>query len=197
MTPPYLHDGSAPTLHDVLTTRNRAGRHGATARLCREDLDRLVSYLLQLDEQETPRARISGLQVADPANAIDWSIGRALNDGHFAFGDRGSLLQGIPGPLLGMNSIRTANDSRSFAGNPLVSFTIDREADVYVALDQRVVPLPPWLDDTWTADGTLLVRESLVDFRPATLYRKRHPAGPVSLGPVARGGVNNYVVIVR
>src|SRR5690606_17727513 len=30
---PYLHDGSAPTLRDVLTTRNPDDRHGATSGL--------------------------------------------------------------------------------------------------------------------------------------------------------------------
>ena len=48
-TPPYLHDGSAPTLRDVLTTRNPADQHGVTTSLPATDLDDLVAYLLSLD----------------------------------------------------------------------------------------------------------------------------------------------------
>lgn len=50
-TPPYLHDGSAPTLQDVLITRNPDGLHGDTASLSAEQLDQLVSYLQQLDQE--------------------------------------------------------------------------------------------------------------------------------------------------
>lgn len=48
-TPPYLHDGSAPTLRDVLTTRNAEGAHGQTAGLSEAELDQLVAYLQQID----------------------------------------------------------------------------------------------------------------------------------------------------
>jgi hypothetical protein len=47
-TAPYLHDGSAPTLRDVLTTANAAGRHGDTQGLSAADLDDLVAYLASL-----------------------------------------------------------------------------------------------------------------------------------------------------
>lgn len=45
---PYLHDGSAPTLRDVLTTRNTTDRHGTTSTLSPSDLDDLETYLLSL-----------------------------------------------------------------------------------------------------------------------------------------------------
>lgn len=46
---PYLHDGSAPTLRDVLTTRNPADRHGTTSGLDPAQLDDLIAFLLCLD----------------------------------------------------------------------------------------------------------------------------------------------------
>lgn len=46
---PYLHDGSAPTLRDVLTTRNAGDRHGTTSTLSAAELDDLIAYLLCLD----------------------------------------------------------------------------------------------------------------------------------------------------
>ncbi|MCC7490980.1 MAG: hypothetical protein IT204_01455 [Fimbriimonadaceae bacterium] len=47
-TAPYLHDGSAPTLRDVLTTRNPGDQHGRTRHLGRQEIDALVAYLLSL-----------------------------------------------------------------------------------------------------------------------------------------------------
>jgi cytochrome c peroxidase/DNA-binding beta-propeller fold protein YncE len=46
---PYLHDGSAATLRDVLVTRNPDDRHGRTSQLDATELDDLVAYLLSLD----------------------------------------------------------------------------------------------------------------------------------------------------
>jgi mono/diheme cytochrome c family protein len=47
-TAPYLHDGSAATVRDVLTTRNAGDRHGRTAKLSRRQVEDLCAYLLSL-----------------------------------------------------------------------------------------------------------------------------------------------------
>ena len=49
-SPPYLHDGSAATLRDVLTTSNANGTHGYVAALAAEQVDQLVAYLQQIDD---------------------------------------------------------------------------------------------------------------------------------------------------
>jgi YVTN family beta-propeller protein len=46
---PYLHDGSAVTLFDVLTTKNSNDLHGVTSSLSTNQLVDLVEYLLSLD----------------------------------------------------------------------------------------------------------------------------------------------------
>jgi hypothetical protein len=48
-TAPYLHDGSAPTLREVLTTANPEDRHAFTSELTELELAQLVSYVQQLD----------------------------------------------------------------------------------------------------------------------------------------------------
>ena len=53
-TAPYLHDGSAPTLRDVLTTRNPDDQHGEVSTLSSDEVDQLVAYLLQIDGHEAP-----------------------------------------------------------------------------------------------------------------------------------------------
>lgn len=47
-TAPYLHDGSAATLRDVLTTSNLDDRHGKTSHLSADQLNDLTKYLLSL-----------------------------------------------------------------------------------------------------------------------------------------------------
>jgi cytochrome c peroxidase len=47
-TAPYLHDGSAATIRDVLTTRNSKDEHGKTSGLSNRELDDLCAHLLSL-----------------------------------------------------------------------------------------------------------------------------------------------------
>lgn len=46
---PYLHDGSAATLHEVLRERNPADAHGATSSLTEDEVADLIAYLQCLD----------------------------------------------------------------------------------------------------------------------------------------------------
>ncbi len=47
-TPPYLHDGSANTLREVLVERNREDAHGKTSHLNAEEIEDLIEFLLSL-----------------------------------------------------------------------------------------------------------------------------------------------------
>ncbi len=47
-TAPYLHDGSAATLRDVVTTSNRGDRHGRTSHLAPGQIEELAAYLRSL-----------------------------------------------------------------------------------------------------------------------------------------------------
>ncbi len=46
---PYLHDGSADTVREVIEERNPTDQHGATTHLSGEELDQLEAFLLQLE----------------------------------------------------------------------------------------------------------------------------------------------------
>lgn len=48
-TAPYLHDGSAATLKDVVTTKNIGDAHGKTSKLTAAEIDDLVQYVRELD----------------------------------------------------------------------------------------------------------------------------------------------------
>jgi hypothetical protein len=51
--PPYLHDGSAATLAEVLA-KNPGDKHGRTSQLTAREREQLAAYLLQIDELEGP-----------------------------------------------------------------------------------------------------------------------------------------------
>ncbi|HJZ93101.1 MAG TPA: hypothetical protein VKE40_19650 [Gemmataceae bacterium] len=53
-SPPYLHDGRAKTLLDVLTTANPKDKHGKTSHLTKEQLAELVVFLKSLPYEEPP-----------------------------------------------------------------------------------------------------------------------------------------------
>ncbi len=54
-SPPYLHDGSAATLKDVLTTANANDQHGFTSSLNPQQIDQLVAFLQQIDGDQKLR----------------------------------------------------------------------------------------------------------------------------------------------
>jgi YVTN family beta-propeller protein len=53
-TGPYLHDGRAATLRDVLTTCNSGDRHGKTSHLAPREIDDLIAFLKSLPYEEPP-----------------------------------------------------------------------------------------------------------------------------------------------
>ena len=65
----YLHDGSAPTLMDVITTANPGDAHGKTSQLSAMEREQLVAFLMQLDDA----ADATGLR--DPAIRSATSFG--------------------------------------------------------------------------------------------------------------------------
>ncbi len=48
-SPPYLHDGSAATVREVLVDRNLSDLHGATSGLTAQEIDQLARFLLELE----------------------------------------------------------------------------------------------------------------------------------------------------
>ncbi|HEX6705970.1 MAG TPA: PQQ-dependent sugar dehydrogenase [Albitalea sp.] len=139
---------------------------------------------------------IGNLQVADGANAADWSVQGNLQVGNLVYGDRTYTFTAIPASLLGAQWIRSANDSKAFTGNPLVTFTISAGADVYIALNNSTA-IPSWVDDSWVDTGTdITTRESTTSTRTFSVFRKHFNAGTVSLGPWGATS-SMYTVMVK
>jgi cytochrome c peroxidase len=65
-TAPYLHDGRAATLHDLLTTANAGDRHGRTSQLSDTQVHDLVEFLKALPyEAPEPLGKQAGLTQVD------------------------------------------------------------------------------------------------------------------------------------
>ena len=65
-TAPYLHDGSAATLGDVLTTKNTDDQHGMVSTLTAGQRQDLISYLKQIDHSEPAIVDDSILTLVSP-----------------------------------------------------------------------------------------------------------------------------------
>lgn len=145
----------------------------------------------------TTPLNISNVNVRDTGNAGDWSARTNIQTGDQSHGDRTYTWSSVPASVAGGAWIRTANDSKTYTGNPLVSFSISATADVYVAWDDRAAR-QAWLDSTWIDTGeNLVIRENSTTTRPFSLFRKNFLPGTVTLGPMNNGSVNNYTVIVK
>jgi DNA-binding beta-propeller fold protein YncE/cytochrome c peroxidase len=89
-TAPYLHDGSAPTLRDVLTSKNPDDLHGYVSSLSPAELDQLVAYVQQIDG-ELPVHRLPFEPPAPEAGAGGGGMGGAgASSGGLASGFGGS-----------------------------------------------------------------------------------------------------------
>lgn len=78
---PYLHDGSAATLRDVLVARNPGGLHGNLSDRSSLQIDQLVSYLQSIDDLETTApttATGNGPVLASPG-IQSHSLGQSVN----------------------------------------------------------------------------------------------------------------------
>ncbi len=179
LTVPIPADTAAGTFTVTVTGTAGTVTHSATA---------------QLVVGTTGGLTISGLSVADTANAADWSIQSNLRVGSVQYGDRTFTLTAVPAALTGQQWIRTANDSKAATNNPLVRFTISTSATVAVAVDTRI-GRRSWMDSTWVDTGTQ-IRNNESTPRSFEVFTKTFPAGQVALGPNGSTGSSNYMIVV-
>ena len=147
-TAPYLHDGSAATLMDVLNHPNAVEHFGSGNTLNSTEKADLVAYLQQIDDMGRDFV-FSNLTVYDNlpsgcsapnCNKDDWGFKANLTAGDYAYGDRAYNWKSVPTALQDALWIRAAGDSKNYAGNGqgyVASFDVDKKVDVYMAIDER------------------------------------------------------------
>jgi uncharacterized repeat protein (TIGR03806 family) len=162
-----------------------------------------------------PTAAISNLVVNDTAttnppagtdgiaNSLQWSIQTNFQVDVVAFGDRTVKVTAVPtagNTLLGKAWIRTAADSKNYAGAPLATFT-SGGSSVYVAVDNRhngTGTKPTWLDATWVDQGYDITITEGTTARPYSVYRKTVMVGStVTLPTINSPTAPCYIVIVQ
>lgn len=116
-TAPYLHDGSAETLLDVLTTQNPNDLHGETSGLSEVELQDLVSYLHQIDANVPPKD-LPPLARDEPNGPT--SSGKAAGGG-------GCSLAGAPSLAQRLSVSNLSNPASLFFGC-IVGLTLRRRA---------------------------------------------------------------------
>jgi hypothetical protein len=141
-----------------------------------------------------PGLVLSSLNVADTANAANWSLRTNLQVGDAINGDRAYTVSALPAAIVGAQWVRTANSSKTATVNPLVTFTINRTATVYVGVDSRS-GRRPWMDATWVDTGTTLTTDENGTARTFQVFRRSFPTGQVALGPNA-ANTNMYTIAV-
>jgi glucose/arabinose dehydrogenase len=151
------------------------------------------SVLVAFTTGTTGGVVISNLSVSDTARASQWSVQPNLQAGAVIYADRTYTLTAAPSLVLGDTWIRDTNGSKAFTGNPLVSFTINQQANVFVGMDKRV-GRPAWLDSTWSDTG---LTESATGPVTYEVFQKTFPVGSVALGPLGTTAVAMYTIAVK
>ena len=108
-SPPYLHDGRAKTLLDVLTTANRSDRHGKTSHLTKEQLDDLVAFLKSLPYETPPDETPNTVPRPGEIEALSASRSTGAN---------------IDAPALGRHLRGVADRTSRLSPNPLPGHTL-------------------------------------------------------------------------
>jgi cytochrome c peroxidase len=85
-TAPYLHDGSAMTMREVLTTFNAGDLHGVTSHLTPNQIDQLAAYMLQL----------CGDLPSGPTNPYSLAVVGGTGGGHYLPGSTVTVAATVP-----------------------------------------------------------------------------------------------------
>ena len=138
---PYLHDGSAATVRDVLTDPASAAAHAGMDRLTPAEIDDLAAYLLEIDGEEGPRPAeplvfvsfsrpitastgelLVDVAVATPMRAVEVFVdGRSQGLAHpYAAGRYSLPLQRAPGQALTVSAVATHATGAVTRGAPVV-----------------------------------------------------------------------------
>ncbi|MFV2055001.1 MAG: choice-of-anchor U domain-containing protein [Thiohalomonadales bacterium] len=136
---------------------------------------------------------ISDTELFDTANAADWSITSNLQNGNTVYGDRAYTFTQIPANLIGQEWVSSANDSKMYNGDNLLSFTVNKNANVFVIHRDDITSKPAWLS-SWTDTNS-----NVGNSEPKTysVFNRTYLAGSkVFTGSNGGVGSGMYIVVV-
>jgi len=144
---------------------------------------------------ESSIEEISDIVLYDVTNASGWTTKTNLQEGDLQYGDRSYKITYVPDKYKGVNWIQTAGSSKNYFGETLIEFTVNDDVYIYVAMDERVNPIPDWLK-AWEKTDDYLIEEGTLKFN---IYKKSFKIGErVKLGPNGQSsGCINYTIIIE
>ncbi len=143
---PYLHDGSATTLADVLTTGNPGDEHGVTSHLSPSDIQDLAAYMLSLPANNSACLACSPHPATAPAilgisahKTRTSSASPRRPSGRVGYGDpvRGVVVTSNGGPIPGALLTRRATEQRTIAES-------DGSFELYVTPSTDEIEITAW-----------------------------------------------------
>ena len=148
--------------------------------------------------------------VADPDHLVtfvevigsdrEYRVVENLGVGDRYYTDRDYTILSLPEGFGNLTWIMTSNEDDRQTREEFLYFALNNDADVFIAYDQRVDPLPNWMDGF--EDTGLLLEVSDGMASPLRIYRRHYTVGKVTLGGNLGPGsgnndpVSNYVVMV-
>jgi alpha-tubulin suppressor-like RCC1 family protein len=103
-----------------------------------------------------------------------------MANGAKVYVDRTYTYENVPESVQGLTYIQTGNGDQGSSGSSFLTFSIDREAVVYVAYNGTAPPA--WLANNFVPTGETLVVAKPVQRMTFHLYARTVPAGSVTLG---------------
>ncbi len=135
-TPPYLHDGTAPTLMDVITTANAGDKHGKTSQLTSAQKEQLVAFLRQLDDGPAAQVGIIGhgfaretgrLRLDRIGSSVRVSLGGFGPDARVSLLDARGRTLWVSAPATSASAASASAASGAFGSDPAASAAASRE----------------------------------------------------------------------
>ncbi|WP_169311976.1 InlB B-repeat-containing protein [Pseudopedobacter saltans] len=139
---------------------------------------------------------IVNLTVYDAPHAAGWSIEDNLQQGDFLYSDRVFTVKTLPAAYAGLQWIKPANDSKGVNADPLLSFKVTKDAEVYIAfINNSAVTKPDWLINNWTNTGDLIVSSN--SNASYTVYKKEITANTLINLPPNNNSKDTYFVMAK
>lgn len=120
-------------------------------------------------------------------------VAASIDVGDEYYLDRSFTVASIPASYVDLTWIMTANDDKGLEAQPLLTFDLATDSQIYLGHDERISPKPDWLAG-WTDTGDLVVDDQGTQLR---LFERAYEGGGVELGENAGATANMYVVLIR
>jgi hypothetical protein len=131
----------------------------------------------------------------------EYRVVENLGVGDRYYTDRDYTILSLPEGFEDLTWIMTSNEDDRQTREEFLYFALNNDADVCIAYDQRVDPLPNWMDDFEDTGLFLEVSDGMAS--PLRIYCRHYPLGKVMLGGNLASGaghsgpVSNYVILAK